>query len=249
MKHKKNRTLFFIVFAAALAVFLFAAVKLGFIFWGYYEEDSVYKELESFADIEKMETSETTDAPYVSPIDFPSLLEQNSDTVAWIYFENMDINYPIVQGEDDDFYLHHGFFKEENNCGCIFLDSESAPDFTSDNSFVYGHNMKNKSMFAKLNQYEEEDFYKDNKTFLIFTPTQTMRYEIYSCYPAELGSDSFTYRFEDLPSYENWQTAVKSRSLYDTGITPDSSQKTVTLMTCTPRGGNYRFLVHARRIE
>lgn len=127
MKHKKNLTLFFIVFAAALAVFLFAAVKLGFIFWGYYEEDSVYKELESFADIEKMETSETTDAPYVSPIDFPSLLEQNSDTVAWIYFETMDINYPVVQGEDDDFYLHHGFFKEENNCGCIFLDSESAP--------------------------------------------------------------------------------------------------------------------------
>lgn len=250
MKKRKKNPVLTLIFLAALAVFLFAAVKLSMIFLRYYKEDASYKGLESFAE-QKIPLPDSTekDAPYISPIDFPSLKEINSDTVAWIYFENMDINYPVVQGEDDDFYLHHDFYKEESTSGCIFMDSQATPDFLSDNSFLYGHNMKNKSMFAKLNQYSEESFYQENKTFLIYTPTETRRYEIYSCYPAKLDWDSFTYQFETKEDYAAWQITVKERSLYDTGITPDSSQPTVTLMTCTPKGSNYRFLVHGRLME
>ncbi len=250
MKQRKKNPVFILIFLAALAVFLFAAIKLGTFFFRYYKEDASYKKLEVFAALDDLPPENTEkETQYISPIDFTSLKEINPDTIAWIYFENMDINYPIVQGEDDDFYLHHDFYKEKSTSGCIFLDTEATPDFLCDNSFIYGHNMKNKSMFAKLNQYAEESFFQENKTFLIYTPTETRRYEIYSCYPAKLDWDSFTYQFENKEAYAKWQATVKGRSLYDTKVTPDSSQPTVTLMTCTPKGSNYRFLVHGRLMD
>ncbi len=109
--------------------------------------------------------------------------------------------------------------------------------------------MKNKSMFAKLNQYSDPDFYPEHTDFLIYTPQGTNRYRIYSCYPAELDWDSFTYEFDNQEEYAKWQQTVKGRSLYDTGITPEPGQNTVTLMTCTPKGSSYRFLVHAVLVE
>lgn len=248
MKQRKKNSVLRILLLAVLAVFLFAAGKLGTIFFRYYKEDASYDKLEAFAKLNG-EAAPQANAEYVPPVDFAALSELNPDVIGWIYFETMDINYPIVQGEDNEFYLHHGFYKEENNSGCIFMDTESSPDFSSENSFLYGHNMKNKSMFAKLNQYEEESFFQDNKTFVIYTPEKMMRYEIYSCYPAELSLDSFTYRFETREEYAKWMETVKSRSLYDTGVTPDASDLSVTLMTCTPKGGNYRFLVHGRLAE
>ncbi len=248
MKTKKKNPAVVLLFFAALIVFLFAAIKLSAVFFRYYQEDSSYKKLEDYAAVESPVPKDTQEGSYISPVDFVALTEINPDTIGWIYFENIDINYPIVQGDDDDFYLHHGFYKEENTSGCIFMDTEASPDFSSDHSFLYGHNMKNKSMFAKLNDYAEESFFQENKTFLIYTPTETRRYEIYSCYIAELGMDSFTYSFDDKESYAGWQKTVKGRSLYDTGVTPDPAEPTVTLMTCTPKGSNYRFLVHGRLI-
>ena len=247
MKSKKRSPVFLIVFLTALAVFIVTTIKLATIFLGYQKEDSVYKELEQFAEVDPADTADTLH--YNSPIDFESLWEINQETIAWIHFETMEINYPVVQGEDDDFYLHHGFYKEENNCGCIFMDTTSKADFTSENSFIYGHNMKNKSMFAKLNQYSDPDFYPEHTDFLIYTPQGTNRYRIYSCYPAELDWDSFTYEFDNQEEYAKWQQTVKGRSLYDTGITPEPGQNTVTLMTCTPKGSSYRFLVHAVLVE
>ena len=248
MKQRKKNPVLIIFLISVFLVFLFAAIQLGIIFFRYYKEDSAYSKLEAFANIGE-ETPFKENDTYVSPIDFSSLSELNPDVIGWIYFETMDVNYPIVQGEDNDFYLHHGFYKEENNSGCIFMDTESSPDFSSENSFIYGHNMKNQSMFARLNQYAEESFFQENKTFVIYTPTSMMRYEIYSCYPARLDLDSFTYRFDTQDEYAKWMETVKGRSLYETGVTPDASEKTVTLMTCTPKGSNYRFLVHGRLME
>lgn len=250
MKKRKKNPVFILLFFAALAVFLFAAINIGMLSFRYYKEDASYRSLKRYAaqDAPQPENADE-ETPFVSPVDFASLKEINPDTIAWIYFENTDINYPVVQGEDNEFYLHHDFYKEESSSGCIFMDTQSAPDFLSDNSFLYGHNMKDKSMFARLNQFADESFYQENKTFTVYTPTQTRQYEIYSCYPAELGLDSFDCQFEQKEDYAAWQKTVTERSLYDTGVSPDPSEPTVTLMTCTPKGRNYRFLVHARLME
>lgn len=246
---KKKKNMLLLLFTAAFLLFLFTAGRLFMYLYRYHAEASAYQKLQAFANPGEDTAPLPEDAQnqtYISPIDFASLSGINSDIIAWIYFENTDISYPVVQGEDDDYYLHHGFDREENVCGCIFMDTKSLPDFGSDNSFLYGHNMKDKSMFARLNQYAEESFYQENKSFLIYTPTETRRYEVFSCYPTRLDSNSFAYDFETPAAYADWLNAVREKSLYDTGIVPDASQKTVTLMTCTPKGSSYRFLVHAR---
>ena len=157
--------------------------------------------------------------------------------------------YPIVQGTDNDYYLTHSFEKEEIKCGSIFMEAENASDFSDDNTFIYGHNMKDKSMFAKLNQFKDKQIYKENPEFLIYTENAIYRYSIFSCYVADISWDSFNYQFATEDAYGEWLQAVKNRSIYDTGVTPQKDQKTVTLMTCTPSGENYRFLVHGALAE
>lgn len=236
-----------IVFAIALIIFVYALVRLGMIFWEYAKGQQSYKKLEDFTS--STQIGKGGDLPEDFSVDFEALKEINPDVVGWIRFENMDISYPIVHGTDNDYYLTHSFDKQEIKCGSIFMEAENAADFSDDNTFIYGHNMKDKSMFAKLNQFKDEQIYKENPEFLIYTESGIYRYSIFSCYVAEISWDSFTYQFANEKAYGAWLETVKDRSLYDTGIVPKQEQKTVTLMTCTSAGDDYRFLVHGTLTE
>lgn len=235
---------FIIPFLLTLAVFLFTAAKLGMLFWEYHKGDREYQQIEQFVvSIEEQADSGNGQQKEFS-VDFDKLRKINPDVVGWIHIDKLDISYPIVQGEDNDFYLSHTFYKEENKCGSIFIEVENSKDFSDWNTFVYGHNMKDKSMFARLNEFREEETFWENPQFYIYTPEGVRRYEIYSCHAVELGTESFRYQFEEEKDYAQWQADVKGRSLYDTGVEPKPAQSTVTLMTCTPAGSQYRFLVH-----
>lgn len=235
---------FIIPFLLTLAVFLFAAVKLGLLLLEYYKGNQEYRQIEeSVVSIEEYMDSED-DVEREFFVDFDKLRKINPDVVGWIHIDKLDISYPIVQGEDNDFYLSHTFYKEENKCGSIFVEAENNDDFSDFNTFVYGHNMKDKSMFARLNEFREEETFWENPQFYIYTPEGVRRYEVYSCYAAELGTESFRYQFGNEKDYAQWQADVKGKSLYDTGVEPKPAQSTVTLMTCMPAGSQYRFLVH-----
>lgn len=243
MTRKNTKWISRLILVIAIAVFLYSTVQLGMIFWEYHKGRQEYAKLERFTVFSSEGTSDTV-TPEESRVDFAGLKEVNSDTVGWIRFENLDINYPIVQGKDNEYYLSHGFRKEPLKSGSIFMEVENSPDFGDNNTFLYGHNMKDNSMFARLNSFKKEEVYRENPEFLIETENGSYRYAIYACYTAEVGSDSFAYHFGSEEQYAQWQKTVKERSFYDTGVVPESNQKTVTLMTCTPKGENYRFLVH-----
>lgn len=231
------------VFSAAVLVFLFAAVKLGMLLWEYYTGNQEYQHLEE--SVQQGENSPSLEGDTEFSVDFERLKRINPDVVGWIRIEGLGISYPIVQGEDNEYYLTHTFYRKENKCGSIFVEEENSKDFKDFNTFVYGHNMKDKSMFARLNEYQEEQTFLENPEFFIYTPGDGMqRYQIYSCHVAELGAESFRYQFVDEADYVKWQKNVKEQSFYDTGVMPKDAQKTVTLMTCTPAGSNYRLLVH-----
>ncbi len=240
MEKKKSKA-FLIVLLPVLGVFIFSLVKIGMPMLEYYQGEQEYEKLQDYVSFSQTEEASKEAG---MPVDFDALKGVNPDTIGWIRLDSMEISYPIVQGEDNDYYLKHTFQKEENPCGSIFVEIENAPDFSDENTFVYGHNMKNKSMFAKLNWFQEEDTYRDSPGFLIYTPEGVLRYEIYSCHVAKLGSEAFHYQFEEAGEYAEWQAKMKADSLYDTKVTPEPSQKTVTLMTCTAAGSNYRCLVH-----
>ena len=164
MEKKKKRSMLPILFILpVLAVFIFSLVKIGGPLLEYRQGEKVYESLEEYVSIGE-------DGSYREgemPVDFEALRKVNPDIIGWIVIPGMEISYPIVQGEDNDYYLKHTFDKAENASGCIFVEVENSPDFSDNNTFVYGHNMKNKSMFAKLNRYQEEDTFRKNPEFII----------------------------------------------------------------------------------
>lgn len=243
-----------IIFFVALAVFIFAAVRLiqyGIIYWkGSHEYDGLQK----YTTLSSPDMTDGigTEAPAEEfTVDFAGLKSLNPDCIGWIRFENIDISYPIMQGEDNEYYLHHTFEGQEITAASIFMDCGNAPDFTDENTFIYGHNMRDKTMFGRLNNYENEDYYKENPCFYIYTPEYVYRYDIFACYLADVEAeqDSFYTRFATGEEFQHFIDNVKERSEYDTGVAVTSEDHIITLMTCNPAGYDYRFLIHAVQAE
>lgn len=110
-------------------------------------------------------------------VDFAALESINSDCVAWIRIDGTEIDYPVVQGHDNSFYLKHLFDGEWNGAGCIFLDSRVNPDLSDRHSVLYGHHMKNGTMFSDIAKYKDQTFYENHTTGMILTPTENYRIE------------------------------------------------------------------------
>lgn len=179
-------------------------------------------------------------------ISWENLRKINPRTVAWITVPGADISYPVVQGDDDEFYLKHNFQDEENLFGCIFLGKANRKDFSDSHSFLYGHNMQGNMMFANLNRYEDSAYLEQCPEFEIITPEKKYTYRIFSVEQAQEGSTAFEYGY-DLSgnAYREQLMLLKNHSLYDTGIMPRSDRQIVTLVTCNSRlDQTVRMAVH-----
>ena len=115
-------------------------------------------------------------------INFKALQAVNPDVIGWIYSPNTTINYPVVQGDDNAYYLKHLADGTENRNGCPFLDVQNRPDFTDDNSIIYGHHMQNGTMFAGISWYEDQSYYDEHPVMYLMTPSATYRIELFSGY-------------------------------------------------------------------
>lgn len=247
-----------VVFLIALTVFLVAAVKLISILSDYYSADREYEDIRSYVHVQTTEVSDVMAADGTEAVaqkeiavDFAALQEQNEDCIGWIYFEDPDISYPIMQGADNNEYLRTTFLREARTAGSIFIDAANSRDFSDDNTLVYGHNMKDGTMFGQLKNYEKEEFYRKNPQFLIETPQGLSYYTIYACCVSDVGAQEsvVSISFSSVEQYAEYQKQAKERSLYDTGVEVTPEQKTVTLVTCNQAGENYRLLLHAVQTE
>ena len=160
LRPEKRRARFIstVVMVIASCVFLYAAFNLFLIFSEYNKSDSEYKALEET--VISIQVPNASDKEgMVFKVDFDKLKEINSDVVAWIRFENPEkISYPVVAGIDNDVYLTKTFEGNYNSSGTLFTDMNNSGDFRDRNTFIYGHNMKNGSMFGQLRKYQEEKF-------------------------------------------------------------------------------------------
>lgn len=179
-------------------------------------------------------------------ISWENLAEINPDIVAWISIPGADISYPVVQGEDDEYYLSHSIKKEEDSFGSIFLGSMNQKKMLDSHSFLYGHNIEGNMMFANLNRYENPEFLQRCPEFVIFTPFRKFCYEIFSVEQAYEGGACFEYGYETgSDQYRQQLYALKANSMYDTGVYPDETQPMVTLITCNSRlDKDVRMAVH-----
>lgn len=182
-------------------------------------------------------------------VDFEELKKINPEIIGWLYVEAIDtINYPIVQTEDNAYYLNHTFKKTDNIAGSIFLDCDTKPNFTETNSVIYGHNMKNGSMFGKLNQFYDEETYEKSKYFWIYTEDLYYKYEIFSCTEVGAISESYQKQFETKWDFEDYLKRMQENSIIKTNTELTSADKIVTLSTCTA-SSDVRFVVQGKLVR
>lgn len=261
-KPKKKKTagdvLLTLVLIAAVCVFCYAAFNLYHIYTEYKKGSDEYNQIAQMAVTEKdpdaQETTEGESGPALQApmdIDFASLKSVNEDVIGWIYVEALpDINYPIVQGKDNETYLHQTYEKNYNFAGTIFVDYENSRDFSDCNTLVYGHNMKNGSMFAQLKKFsQDEETYKKSKYFWIFTPEKTYRYEIISAYTTGVTSDTYTLFKGPGDEFKEYLQKIKGYSEIKTDETElNIKDKIITLSTCTGNEAT-RYVVQGKRVD
>lgn len=250
-KKKKGSPVLTIIFLIALAVFLFAGYQLFSIWKEYHAGTTTYDDVADEAGLTDLPDSEDVTLEDLGSVDFTSLYSTNSDVVAWIRFPNPDvINYPVVHSKDNSDYLRTTFTKGKNSSGTLFTDMNNAADFSDPNVIIYGHAMKNKSMFGSLKDYKDEQFYKDNPYFYIYTLAGGIyRYKICAVYETTDTSDAYQISFSDAASYQTYLDKIKGYSLYDTGVTLSTDAHLVTLSTCTNRTETGRLLVQGVLVD
>jgi sortase B len=237
-----------IILLVAVVVFCYSAYMLLNIYLEYKKGDDIYNHIqEQVLD----NTPTTVDIPDGSTVDVPfkydhaALLSINPDGVGFMYIPSINVQLPIVQPTDNDYYLTHTFDKTENKSGCLFEDCRITDGLSSSNVIIYGHDMKNGSMFGQLNKYEDYSFWNTagNDVFYIYTENKVMQYRIFSVYISEPVSYTYNYNFTTLPALHSYADTVKKASEYDTGIDVSNASQIVTLSTCTGNG-EQRLIVH-----
>ena len=252
-KKKKKHTVSNIILVIAILVFVISGVQLVCSFLPYFQGGAEYDELKELVVTTKKDDSDSdSDSETSVQIDFDQLKKINSDTVAWIRFDEPSvINYPVVRGTDNTRYLTATFQVNDNKLGAIFEDYQNSSDFTDQNTIIYGHNLKvGGEMFSQLKNYEEEDYYKKYPYFYIYTPDgKTRKYQIFSAGVVKDTAQNYQITFSSTEDFESYLQICKSSSAYDTGVSVDKNSTIVSLSTCTNVKEDERFLVQGVLIE
>lgn len=183
-------------------------------------------------------------------IDFDKLRETNTDVVGWIRVNNTNIDYPVVQSNDNSFYLSHSFDKEYNAAGWPFMDYRVNLEETNRNITIYGHNRRDGSMFGSLKNILEPEWYEkeENLQVTFITEKGTQIYQVFSIYQIEKETYYTNNSFSNDEEYINFLNELESRSEVDFNIELDKQDEILTLSTCA-NDNNYRVVLHAKRIE
>ena len=257
-----RKTIFRVLFLLCLAVFVFSGVQVYRILNEYNEADEHYTALEQYVTVSRpapvpsttepthtTETApETEEVPEVSTaptvtVDFEALSQINPDTVAWLIIEGTPINYPVVQGSDNEYYLKRQFDGRYNTAGCLFLDAGNDSALQDRNSVIYGHYMNSGAMFSALSGYKTQAFYDDHPTALLITPEATYTVRFFSGYVSDTASAAWSLEFAD-GEYSRWLDSLTRKSRFIPEVFPTAQDRVLTLSTCSYEFENARFVLH-----
>lgn len=178
-------------------------------------------------------------------IDLTALREVNADVVGWIRIPETKIDYPLMQGQDNEYYLNRTWQGNRNSVGSIFLESRNQSDMMDYNTIVYGHNMADGSMFAALRKYNQA-YWEKHPYVYILTDAAVYRYEIFAAYKAQLDAPTYGLSFYQSSTRANFINYALENSAIDTQIIPEERDRILTLSTCSGAGYTNRWVVQAR---
>ena len=263
MKNKK-------IYIALIALFLMIAAVSGGVCL--HQLGDAREATDSFRDLEAMLVAPTESTVSVQPVEsiapaetvdpeiteakatfekYKALYEQNEDLVGWISIEGTAVNYPVMQSVDrPDFYLKHGFDRQSSRYGVPYLDEDCATGL-SNNLVVYGHNMKNGTMFHDLLNYTSRSFWEEHQIIRFDTLSRMGEYQVVLVFRFDADNETFYYNeYSDMNEEEfiEFMEQCRQRQLYDTGVTVSYGDELLTLSTCEYTYKNGRFVVVAKRI-
>ena len=175
-------------------------------------------------------------------IDFTELRAVNSDIVGWIYCEDTPVNYPVLLGSDNDQYLHHMYNGQYNSAGSIFMDYQNHPDLSDLNTIIYGHHMKNGSMFAMLRKYRDQSYYEDHKVIWYLTPEHTYILNPVAGYVGDAVAEVYSH-FQDQQQLDTYLAFAFAHSDFKAENIPDAISRIVVLSTCSYEFQDARYVV------
>ena len=181
-----------------------------------------------------------------SVIDFAALTVLNQDTVAWITAKDSVIDYPVVQAEDNDRYLTHLFNGDKNKLGCLFLDFRNSSDFSDKNSVIYGHNMKDGSMFSTLTRYQEQSYYESHPVMQIYTPRGEFTVEFFAGIVASGSYEFVRFDFLDDADFLTYTKELTMKSTFQSDVQLSEEDQIITLCTCSYEFDNARYALFGK---
>ena len=203
---------------------------------------------------EEVNEEETSDYWYyikfpLIDVDITELKEKNSDTVGWINVNNTNINYPYVQGKDNNYYLDHSFDKKYNEAGWVFLDYRNDKNLSNKNNILYAHSRLDKTMFGSLSKTLKSNWYnnKDNHIIRLSTETENTMWQIFSVYKIPEETYYITTNFNSDNDYQKFLNTIKERSVHNFSTNLTTEDKILTLSTCY--SDTERTVVHAKLIK
>lgn len=251
-----------------LVVFLGSVGVIGAVMYQYRQIDKLYDAAVQTYTQENLEVAESPQEPEASAadaytpeteakpeagrviapitVDFAGLQAVNPEVVGWLYCEGTNINYPVMQGSDDDYYLTHSYDRAYNISGSIFVEAGNSPGFTDLNTIIYGHNMKNEAMFAHLDNWAEQSYYDAHPVMWLLTPERDYRIELFSGYTTSAYSDTYLLFPEPGDAFDAYLQRAAALSDFRSEVTLDKDGRYVLLSTCAYVFDNARFVLHGK---
>ena len=242
---KKSNIPSIILMCFFTALLIYSGTKIVIWYMNNQNNKKISDEIAEFVTVD--ETKEDNEEKYV--VDFEKLKEKNSDIVAWLKVNGTNIETTVVKTTNNDYYLTHNFNKEYNSAGWIFADYKNKVDGTDKNIVIYGHNMRDDSMFGSLKNILNSDWYdnEENTNITLYTENEKCIYKVFSIYKIESEDYYITTEFENDKKFEQFVNTIKKRSIKEFDIDVSESDNILTLSTCA-NNNKYRVVLHAKKI-
>lgn len=250
-----------ILIVILLGVFLYSSYEIFSYLYESHKDKSTYDQIrEQYEEQLQLEAKQTaTPENFPEPENSPgkrsimerylTLLEINSDLVGWISVPNTIVDYPVVQADDNDYYLRRNIHRERANAGTIYMDYRSDPQSKGQHTILYGHHMRNGSMFKDLVKYKDADFFQENDYIRFNTLFDEIEWEVFSVYITDTTFPYIQVAFDSDEEYVDFLERIKDKSMHEKDIKLSEEDQILTLSTCTYEYDDARFVVHARRVR
>lgn len=238
MDYQRKKMIKKVIHWIAILFLIAALIRIGYVGYKYFDNHQTTQQTKEIAG----------DNGDIFVPDFAGLKQLNKDVTGYLYYPKLDISHPILQGKTNDTYLYTDINGNYSEFGSVFLDSDNKSNYSDKNNIIYGHTVFGwTGMFTRIQELTNKEVFDSAKTFILYTPNQNYRCEVFALFAGEPGEELYQIGFERSHDFTKWIKEVKRRSLYtDPKVVVSKKDKIVSLSTCSQRYGSGRYIVYAK---